>query len=148
MALIDTLLAGLVSPEQQTLIEMIIHESVAIHIDPVLAVSVAILESALNPQAVGDNFTSFGLFQLHKGGELGAMTELEAFDPVKNTRVALKYFEGVKGNSPGEIAANAQRPKYREIYAMTVNTMYPLVKSMMTKLGIYDASDARSEDAK
>ena len=139
MALIDTLLAGMVSPEQQTLIEMIIHESAAAHVDPVLAVSVAILESALNPKAVGDNYTSFGLFQLHKGGELGAMSESDAFDPVRNTRVALKYFEGVTGDNPGDIAAAAQRPLYREIYAMTVNTMYPLVKSMMEKLGVYHA---------
>lgn len=137
MPLIDTLLAGLISPEQQTLVEMIIHEAVAAHVDPVLAVSVAILESALNPQAVGDNFTSFGLFQLHKGGELGSLTESEAFDPVKNTRVALKYFAEAHGDTPGDIASNAQRPQYREIYAMTVNTMYPMVKTMMEKLGVY-----------
>lgn len=138
-ALIDQLLKGIISSEQKTLIEMIIHESVVAHVDPVLAVSMAILESALNPQAVGDNFTSFGLYQLHKGGELGIMTETEAFDPVKNTRVALaflKKFEKPDLN-PGEWAAASQRPKHPEIYAYTVNLMYPMVKSLMENLGVY-----------
>src|SRR5579872_2106957 len=138
MALIDTLLAGVVSPEQKTLIEMIIHESVIAQVDPVLAVSMAILESALNPNAIGDNYTSFGLFQLHKGGELGNLTETEAFDPVRNTRVALSYLKHFykPEYNPGQWAAASQRPKYPEIYEYTVNTIYPLAKSLMVGLGV------------
>jgi hypothetical protein len=142
MALIDQLLAGVISDDQKILIQMIIHESVVAHVDPVLAVSMAMLESALNPQAIGDNGTSFGLFQLHKGGELGDMTAEAAFDPVKNTRVALGYlkqFEKPEFN-PGQLAAAAQRPRYPEIYSYTVNVMYPLVKSLMENLGVYDGN--------
>lgn len=142
-SLIDTLLAGVISPEQKILIEMMIHESVVAQVDPVLTVSIAILESGLNPKAVGDNFTSFGLFQLHKGGELGIMTESEAFDPVKNTRVALEFLRkyAKPDLSPGDIAAASQRPKYPEIYAYTVNTIYPLTKILMHNLGVYDAGN-------
>lgn len=51
--------------------------------------TVAEVESGLNPKAVGDNGSSFGLFQLHRGGQLGNLTEQQAFDPATNARTAM-----------------------------------------------------------
>src|SRR5215472_10111421 len=39
-------------------------------VDPALALAIAQKESGLNPNAIGDGGTSFGLFQLHIGGQL------------------------------------------------------------------------------
>ena len=138
MPLIDILLAGAITPDKQTIIEMLVHESIVLHVDPVLAVTIALLESGLDPHAIGDYMTSFGLFQLHEGGELGTMTAEEAFDPVLNARTALPYIAHAQapGLTPGAIAAAAQRPLYRNLYALQVNTMYPLVKQVLSKLGV------------
>jgi soluble lytic murein transglycosylase-like protein len=142
MALIDSMLNGMISDQQKILIEMIIHESKNMEVDPVLAVSMAILESALNPNAIGDSGTSFGLYQLHEGGELGNMTAEEAFNPVTNTRVALKVLHiatlNNPGQSPGNIASAAQRPAFPGVYAMAVNAMYPMVKKLLASLGVYN----------
>jgi hypothetical protein len=139
MPLIDTLLQNSISPEHKAIIQMLISESVAAHLDPIFIVSIATLESGLNPYVVGDNYQSFGLFQLNVHGELGKLTPDEAFDPLINTQTALKYIAKyyTPGLDPGHNAANCQRPKYRELYAMTVNAMYPLVKQLLNKLGVY-----------
>ncbi len=84
-------------------------------VDPQLALATAYHESGFNPQSVGDQGTSFGLFQLHRGGELGSLTPQQAFDPITNARVALSQFASVQkqtgtSNDPGFIAASAQRP--------------------------------------
>lgn len=138
MPLIDILLAGTITPDKQTIIEMLVHESIVLHVDPVLAVTIALLESGLDPHAIGDYMTSFGLFQLHEGGELGTMTAEEAFDPVLNARTALPYIFHAQtlGLNPGQTAAAAQRPLYRNLYALQVNTMYPLVKQVLSRLGV------------
>ena len=111
-------------------------------VDPILAVSVALLESGLNPRALGDNNTSFGLYQLHRGGELGSLTIDEAFDPVINTRQALVYFVVAErthpGLTPGNLAAAAQRPKYPQLYAYQINLIYPMVKRVLASLGVYN----------
>ena len=39
-------------------------------VSPALALAIMMQESAGNPQAVGDGGTSFGLFQLHEGGDV------------------------------------------------------------------------------
>jgi hypothetical protein len=44
-------------------------------------------ESGGNPNAVGDGGTSFGLFQLHKGGLLGSLTPQQARDPITAAKV-------------------------------------------------------------
>lgn len=51
--------------------------------------TVAEVESGMNPQAIGDQGTSFGLFQLHRGGQLGNLTEEQAFDPTTNANTAM-----------------------------------------------------------
>lgn len=59
-------------------------------IDPNLFVSVAEVESSLNPNAVGDKGTSFGLFQLHRGGQAPSQySDKQLLDPALNARLAL-----------------------------------------------------------
>lgn len=86
-------------------------------VDPTVAVAMMLVESGGRNTAVGDGGTSFGLFQLHRGGMLTAagLTPEQAFDPRTNANVALKSYahEWAKGHerrSPGEIAAASQRP--------------------------------------
>lgn len=84
-------------------------------------------ESGGNPQAVGDNGTSFGLFQLNEGGELGKLTRQQAFDPNINARTAITVIaQTLKANpqmSDGQIAAAAQRPADQSGYAASVNAI-------------------------
>ncbi len=93
-----------------------------------LAFADAKVESGGNPQAVGDNGTSFGLYQLHQGGELGTLTPQQAFDPLTNARVALRQFGNVIRSypnitDPGTIAAKAQRPADPIGYAGKVDSV-------------------------
>lgn len=69
-------------------------------VDPALALSIAQIESGFNPNAVGDNGNSFGLFQIHrpshpdyKGGT----------DPESNTRYALRMFKGLLDRNGGSV---------------------------------------------
>ncbi len=107
----------------------------AFGIDPNLALATALAESNLNPNAVGDGGTSFGLFQLHQGGELGSMTSTQAFNPVTNTTTALAEFRAVIAANPngfatpGDLAAAAQRPADRTGYATEVNYYYNQLQS-------------------
>jgi hypothetical protein len=105
-------------------------------VDPVLALAAAMQESGLNPNAKGDynkkgRATSFGIYQLHEGGELGNMTAKQAFDATTNAKFALAEFAKVAkahpGWSPGEIAAAAQRPADRVGYARDVNAYYTAI---------------------
>ena len=104
------------------------------------AIASMLIESKGNPHAIGDGNTSFGLFQLHKGGELteAHLTPQQAFDPLTNARVALKYFKQQqdKGVSdPGALAAAAQRPKYRQEYAGKVNSNMAAADELIRKYG-------------
>lgn len=97
-------------------------------VDPSLALATAYQESGLNPYSVGDSGTSFGLYQLHEGGELGSMSPAMAFDPTTNAQTALSEVAQVAqqepGASPGQIAADAQRPADKAGYANAVNSLY------------------------
>ncbi len=94
-----------------------------------VALAVAMAESGLNPRAVGDGGTSFGLFQLHQGGELGDMSKEQAFDPYTNALTALRQFAAVAQqdpsitSDPGRWAAAAQRPADPTGYASRVNSL-------------------------
>lgn len=57
---------------------------------PWVALDVAQVESGLNPSAVGDNGTSFGLFQLHYGGQAGNMSVGQLENPYINADVGVK----------------------------------------------------------
>lgn len=58
-------------------------------VDPVRAVAIALEESGGDPHAVGDQGSSYGLFQLHKGGALGSLTPQQAQDPYTNAMAVL-----------------------------------------------------------
>ena len=96
-------------------------------VDPVTAVAAMLVESGGNSKAVGDNGSSFGLFQLHRGGELGSMSPEQAYDPRTNAEVALSVFAKNKGkySDPGHLAAASQRPANPEHYAQMVNAKIP-----------------------
>jgi hypothetical protein len=95
------------------------------NINPVTAIAYMMHESGLNPFAIGDKGTSFGLAQLHKGGELGNLTPGQAFDPTTNANRSLSYMAQVAkahpGLSPGHLAAMAQRPANPGAYAHAVD---------------------------
>lgn len=94
--------------------------------DPLTAVAVMLVESGGDERVVGDNGTSFGLFQLHRGGMLTAagLTKEQAFDPATNARVAvasLARTEDRRGRSGGATAAASQRPADPSGYARKVD---------------------------
>lgn len=108
-------------------------EALKYHVDPRLALAYILNESGGNPYAQGDYSggkpTSFGLAQLHQGGELGALTPQQAFNPVTNLDVSLSEVAGVQAanprvTDPGTIAAAAQRPANQAAYASTVDAIY------------------------
>lgn len=97
-------------------------------VDSRLAVADAYQESKLDPNAKGDYVngspTSFGLFQLHKGGELGSMTPTQAYDPTTNATTALSVFDQLDTKySGGTLAAKAQRPANANQYASNVDAL-------------------------
>lgn len=98
-------------------------------VSPATAVATSSVETggSFNPNDVGDNGTSFGLFQLHKGGELGSLTPQQAFNPTTNATVALSHMAAVQAQnpnlSPGALAAAAQRPANPAAYASEVNAL-------------------------
>ncbi|MHB2016895.1 MAG: transglycosylase SLT domain-containing protein [Candidatus Xenobia bacterium] len=94
-------------------------------VDPVTAVATMLVESGGNNQSVGDGGTSFGLFQLHQGGELPAgWSQQQAFNPQANAEVALSQFAALNGkySDPGQLAAAAQRPADPAGYARQVDS--------------------------
>lgn len=97
-------------------------------VDVNLALATAYQESGFRPTAVGDNGSSFGIYQLHRGGELGSLTPEQAYDPTRNAQVSLGVVKQVQGrmpgSSPGTIAAAAQRPADRAGYARSVDNLY------------------------
>lgn len=107
-------------------------------VDPTVAVAMMLVESGGNNRAVGDGGTSFGLFQLHRGGMLTAagLTSDQAFDPQTNANVALRSYahEHAKGHSrrtPGEIAAASQRPFDPVGYARKVDAAMDRARSLI-----------------
>lgn len=100
-------------------------------LDPAVALATAMHESGLNPHAIGDKGTSFGLFQLHKGGELGKMTAGQAFDPMTNAMRALSEFARHPGLTGGQLAATSQRPLNPTQYAKAVDALIPKAKEII-----------------
>jgi len=143
---------GVKAPDEATLgnsVKTVMAEAKAQGLSPnatKAALASMLAESQGNPQARGDGNTSFGLFQLHRGGELtdalrsGKLAnESEAFDPQKNAHVALAYFKRHQNaiSDPGRLAAAAQRPKYRAEYAAKVDSILHSgqVDQLMKKYG-------------
>jgi hypothetical protein len=123
-------------------------------VDPVTAVAAMLVESGGNPRAVGDNGTSFGLFQLHKGGELDdniykrSLTKDEAFDPEMNARVALSVFKANQGKykDPGVLAARSQRPADQEGYAAMVNANLSTARRLLAPIDSQSTDSSRSKN--
>lgn len=120
------------------IIETIMSAAQANGVDPTLAVATAWQESRLNPQAVGDQGQSFGLYQLHRGGELGNHDAAWAFNPVNNADTALSVMGQVARAhptwSPGQIAAAAQRPGDPTGYAASINSLVQQIRSGALRL--------------
>lgn len=56
------------------------------------ALDIAQVESGLNPNAIGDNGTSFGLYQLHTPGGQGAgYSQSTLLNPYMNAEIAMPY---------------------------------------------------------
>ena len=114
------------------------------HVDPNLAIAIARVEDpSLDPNATGDRGyfyggkfvpdnnappTSFGLYQLHQGGLLGALTPQQALNPTANADVALSHlYRTEQGHpnvrDPGTLAALSQGPADPSGYAQKVNAL-------------------------
>lgn len=112
---------------KQTVAQIIAEVAKSYGIPPAVALSIASQESGLNPDAVGDGGTSFGIYQLHEGGELGSHSEAWAENVKNNAETALREVAEVRANEPdanwGKVAADAQRPKDRAGYAASVDSI-------------------------
>jgi hypothetical protein len=120
--------AGINTDRQTAQENALIVEKVAkeVGVDPKLAVAMMLVESGGNNRAVGDNGTSFGLFQLHEGGMLTSahLTPTQAMDPETNARVSLGNLAKLDPSdypSLGAMAAASQRPADPEGYAAKIN---------------------------
>jgi soluble lytic murein transglycosylase-like protein len=108
-------------------------------VDPKTAVATMLVESGGNNKAVGDGGTSFGLFQLHQGGELGNMSPAQADDPTANAEVAIGQMAQTQkstGQSGGALAAAAQRPANPGQYAQTVDGKMGQASSLLQQAGV------------
>lgn len=113
---------------QSDVLQIIAQVAESMGIDPNFAIAVARYESNLNPDAIGDNGNSVGLFQLNAQGEGAGMTVAQREDPATNARIALTQIKTVMEQhpdwSPGQIAAAAQRPADQAAYAQAINNEY------------------------
>lgn len=95
--------------------------------DPYTLLATAIKESSLDPRAVGDNGTSYGLFQMHVGGA-GGSTHQSArryLDPKTAAENRARHF---RGGSGGRFAASVQRPADPAGYAASVDQIIAQLK--------------------
>jgi hypothetical protein len=112
------------SPQQISNARLIASIARQMGVDPALAIATAYQESGLRNSATGDSGSSFGLFQLHRGGELGSHSAAWARNPIHNARTALSVFAQVQHQTRlrgGAEAAAAQRPADQAGYASAVN---------------------------
>lgn len=66
--------------------------------------TIATVESGMNPNAIGDNGTSYGLFQLHEGGQLPAdynNNPSPVLDPALNAQIAAPAIAAAYKSTPG-----------------------------------------------
>lgn len=111
-------------------------------VDPQLAVAMMLVESGGDNRAVGDRGTSFGLYQLHRGGMLtdAGLTREEAFDPRTNAEVSLGNLARIddRYSDPGRAAAASQRPAHPADYARRVNASMDEAARLMALAGTPD----------
>lgn len=96
--------------------------------DPLTLLATAIVESGLNPNAVGDGGSSYGLFQMHVGGAGGAshQSARRYLDPQAAVENRARYF---RGGSGGSFAASVQRPADPSGYARKVDGVIAQLRS-------------------
>ncbi len=102
--------------------QLIWQESKKAGADPYVMLATAVVESGLNPKAVGDNGTSFGLYQYHIGGALGDRSKEWAFNPKNIIQDEAQRFAKA-GVKDGAGAAAVQRPADPSGYAVKVNNV-------------------------
>lgn len=90
--------------------------------DPYTMLATAVVESGLNPQAVGDNGTSYGLYQMHVGGA-GGRSHDEARRYLNPSASIENRARAFRGGAGGEWAASVQRPADAAGYARKVNAV-------------------------
>src|SRR5690242_7823081 len=76
-------------------------------VDPAAALAVAMVEGGLRRGAIGDQGTSFGTFQLHRGGALPAGRGLPWADSPAGISYALNQIARVAGGLRGRAAVSA-----------------------------------------
>jgi hypothetical protein len=96
--------------------------------DPYTLLATAIVESSLNPNAVGDGGTSYGLFQMHVGGAGGSSHDSARryLDPRVAAENRARHF---RGGSGGAFAASVQRPADPAGYARKVDAVIAQLRS-------------------
>jgi murein DD-endopeptidase MepM/ murein hydrolase activator NlpD len=121
-------------------------QSVGVPIPLALALVAQETGGSFDPNSVGDYVdgqpTSFGLAQLHQGGELdnsGLDPTTALTNPVANVEVALRQVQQVMQQHPdwsyGQIAAAAQRPQDSTGYASSVNSWVDQIQTGQGPLG-------------
>jgi murein DD-endopeptidase MepM/ murein hydrolase activator NlpD len=95
--------------------------------NPDLLVATARQESGLNPQAVGDQGQSYGVFQEHSAGRGHGVPVASRQDVAAATERAIREFNAIRARfpdaDPGTWAAKAQRPLDPVGYARSVNAL-------------------------
>lgn len=127
-------------------VSIIIDEAQKAGVDPALALAMAQQESGLNPNAVGDQGHSVGLFQLHDQG-MGAGMGNDRYDPRINAQKALQSLAQTIRDNPGiadvgQLAAMSQRPADPNLYAQSINALYGPIKAGKVPTPTYDRKTA------
>lgn len=116
---------GLTSTGDPTVDAALMNAAMTYNVPPAVMFATAQQESSLDPTAVGDQGTSFGLYQEHEGGELGTIANAE--DPIYAANLFAQTVSAQKAQNPnatwGQLAAAAQRPANQSSYAASVNSM-------------------------
>lgn len=96
--------------------------------DPYTLLATAMVESGLNPNAVGDGGSSYGLFQMHVGGAGGSSHDSARryLDPSVAVENRARAF---RGGSGGAFAASVQRPADAAGYARKVDAVIAQLKA-------------------
>jgi len=129
-------------PDDDTIAATIADVARQYGVPPEVALAVGYHESGLKPDATGDRGyfrdgrfipdasgqpTSFGIYQLHQGGELGKLSQSAAFDVYTNASVAIPVIASARKKHPdytwGQVAAAAQRPANQQAYAASIDTL-------------------------
>lgn len=76
------------------IISLILHYSQIYHVDPIIALSVASVESGLNPNAVGPT-KDLGVFQLNPK-TFNSYSKKQLLDPETNIKLGVRYIAEMK----------------------------------------------------